>query len=145
MTGGQGSDTVTLVGNDNTVVGGAGPDTIGIYGNTDSLQIGSGREAATILGASDSVTAGGGLASVDLFGSTNATLIDNSGAIYSDTLTGFDNAVGDTIQLPNAAAVAFAVAHQQSMNGGTDTLVTLQDGSTILLKGVTSVNTGFFS
>ena len=48
-----------------------------------------------------------------------------------------------TIKLSGGNTAAFAVAHQT--NSGGDTLVTLNDGSTILLKGVTSVSTGFFS
>jgi hypothetical protein len=37
------------------------------------------------------------------------------------------------------------VAHAQPQNRGQDTLITLNDGSAILLKGVTSINTSFFS
>jgi hypothetical protein len=37
------------------------------------------------------------------------------------------------------------VATTASANSGQDTLITLSDNSTILLKGVTTVNSGFFS
>jgi Ca2+-binding RTX toxin-like protein len=145
VTGGQGPDSVIFVGDGNTFQGGAGPDTVSMYGNSDAVQIGSGAEMVTVMGSADSVTAGSGPSSADMFGSTNATFADNSGAVYADTLVGFNDASGDTIQLESPNTAAYALAHQQSVNGGADTLVTLNDGSTILLKGVSSVSGGFFS
>lgn len=145
VTGGSGPDSILLVGNTNTVAGGSGADTITLYGNTNSVTIGSGPDAISILGANDTVTAGAGNSSLDYIVTTsNATFVD-SAATYNDTIVGFDNSAGDTIHLTGSDTSAYALAHQSSQNGGQDTLLTLNDGSTILLKGVTTASGGFFS
>ncbi len=142
---GGGSDTVTAFGNANTIAGGSGSGTISVYGNTTDVLVGSGPDAITIDGANDSVTAGSGAATVDfIVGTTNGAFVD-SAAVYNDTIVGFDNSSGDTLKLTGSDTASYAVAHQTPQNGGADTLVTLNDGSTILLKGVTNVSNGFFS
>jgi len=40
---------------------------------------------------------------------------------------------------------SYALAHSTQINGGKDTLISLNDGSNILLKGVSSINHDFFS
>lgn len=40
---------------------------------------------------------------------------------------------------------AFAVANAVSQNSGQDTLITLQDSSTMLLKGIAHIDPSFFS
>jgi hypothetical protein len=143
---GGGSDTVTAFGNANTIAGGSGSGTISVYGNTNAVNIGSGPDAITIDGANDSVNAGFGNATVDfIVGSTNGAFVDNAADTYNDTIVGFNNSAGDTIKLNGPDTASYAVAHQTPQNGGADTLVTLNDGSTILLKGVTNVSSGFFS
>ena len=64
---------------------------------------------------------------------------------YSDTVTGFSQASGDTIHLTGSDTPAYAVANATPQNGGADTLITLNDGSTILLKGVSHIDSSFFS
>ena len=51
-------------------------------------------------------------------------------------MVGFDQAAGDRIHLTGSDTVAVASA-TQGQQGGADTLITLGDGSTILLVGVT--------
>jgi hypothetical protein len=41
--------------------------------------------------------------------------------------------------------VSNALAHSTVVNGGQDTLITLSDNSTILLKGITTLNSTLFS
>ena len=71
------------------------------------------------------------------------TLAD-AGKKFTDTVVGFDQAAGDRIHL-TSDTVANAVAHSAQVNAGADTLITLSDGSTILLKGVTHIDSSFFS
>jgi hypothetical protein len=59
-------------------------------------------------------------------------------------VTGFVQSAGDRIHL-TTDTVSNALAHSTSVNGGQDTLITLSDGSTILLKSVASINSSFFS
>ena len=77
------------------------------------------------------------------FSGTNMTLADG-GNKFADTVVGFDQAAGDRIHL-TTDTVADAVAHSTQVNGGADTMITLSDGSTILLKGVSHIDPSFFS
>jgi hypothetical protein len=63
---------------------------------------------------------------------------------YHDTVVGFDQAAGDRIHLTTDSA-SDALACSKQVNGGHDTLITLQDGSTILLKGVSHIDHGVFN
>jgi hypothetical protein len=74
----------------------------------------------------------------------NMTIVDGPNT-YSDTVVGFDQSAGDAIQLTGTDTSVYAVAHQTPENGGQDTLITLNDGSTILLKGVSHIDSTFFS
>ena len=80
---------------------------------------------------------------------SNETFVDGaltgSGNTYSDTVVGFNQAAGDRIHLTGTDTTAFAIAHTTQVNGGQDTLIALNDASTILLKGVTHIDAGFFS
>jgi hypothetical protein len=69
---------------------------------------------------------------------------NDSSNLYADTVIGFDQGAGDRIHL-TTDTVWDALANSQLVNGGQDTLITLSDHSTILLKGVNSINSNFFS
>jgi len=64
---------------------------------------------------------------------------------YSDTISGFSQNAGDTIHLTGGNTSSFAVANATPQNGGADTLITLNDGSTILLKGISHIDQSFFN
>ena len=72
------------------------------------------------------------------------TLVDG-GNEFHDTVTGFSAAQGDTIHLTGGDTVSYALAHSQQVNSGADALIALNDGSTILLKGITHITAGLFS
>ena len=63
----------------------------------------------------------------------------------NDTPVGFDQSVGDRITLVGAHARAFAISHAVPVNGGHDTLITFNDDSTILLKGISRIAATFFA
>lgn len=146
ITGGAASDTINAFGSFDTVNAGSGTDLITSGGASDLIKLGIGSDTVNIVGDSDTVTSGTNAGSnhglINLFG-TNTTLSDGPNQ-YTDTVIGFDQAAGDRIHL-TTDNVANAVAHSTQVNHGADTLVTLSDGSTILLKGVTHINSGFFS
>jgi hypothetical protein len=134
-------------GGHNTVTGGAGSDTINVSGPDNLIRAGTGADIITIIGTNDTVTsgvaAGANQDQIDFSGSTTALLLDGPNA-YSDTVGGFSQADGDRIHL-TTDTVADALAHSTQVNGGQDTLITLSDTSTILLKGVSAIDTSFFS
>jgi hypothetical protein len=145
ITGGGGSDTLVLNGNGNIANSGTGNDTVGLSGNNDMANI-NGTDTVNVSGGTlDTVTAGAGNGLINLAGSaSDFTLVDGPN-IYSDTVVGFNQAAGDTIHLTGSDTASYAVAHSQPANGGQDTMIMLNDGSTILLKGITSINGSFFS
>lgn len=146
INGGSGSDTINAFGDFDTVNAGSGTASITSGGASDRINLGTGSDTVNIVGDNDTVTSGSGVGSnhgvINLFG-TNTTLTDGPNQ-YADTVIGFDQATGDRIHLTTDTA-ANAVAHSTQVNAGADTLITLSDGSTILLKGVSHIDGSFFS
>jgi hypothetical protein len=156
--------SITASGNDDTIYGDSGADTISVSGLYDSVIGGSGSEAITAIGANDLIYTGTGADTINVTGigdtveagtqgfttaaivnltGANTTFVDGPG-IYSDTVVGFEESSGDTIRLTGSDTFSYAVAHATSQNGGRDTLIMLNDGSTILLKSVSQIESGFF-
>jgi len=140
--GGSASETITVSGHDDTVFAGSGDETITAVGFNQIVFVGSGNDTVNLTGSDGLVFAGTGNALVNL-GGINQTFVDQPGT-YQDTVVGFDKAGGDRIHL-TTDTVSNAVANATPANGGADTQITLSDGSTILLKGVTHINGSFFS
>ena len=162
VNGGSGLDTINLFGNwaqRRMAVGattrstrsptgkrqpacGSGATTFGVYSNNDlPITGGAGPGTLTVTGTGDTVTAGSGNLNIAAEG-PNFTFND-SAQLYADTITGFSQAAGDRIHLTTDTA-ANAVANAQLVDGGQDTLITLSDHSTILLKGVNHIDSSFF-
>ena len=148
INGGSGSDTITASASFDTINGGSGADSISVTGTFDLIETGIGSDTVNVTGSNDTVMSGAGAgagqnALINLTGG-NMTIADGPNT-YSDTVVGFDQSAGDTIQLTGTDTSVYAVAHQTPENGGQDTLITLNDGSTILLKGVSHIDSTFFS
>jgi hypothetical protein len=141
ITGGSSADTIGLFGSDGVVNGGAGGGAITATGTGDTVNGGSGPLNVTLGGSGDTVNAGAGNLNVNMGGGANLQFNDDSSAIYNDTVVGFSQPSGDRIHLTGTDTVATTTL----VNSGQDTLITLSDSSTILLKGVTSVDNSFFN
>src|SRR5665213_1924932 len=144
VNGGSGQDTIDVYGAHDTVNGGSGADTINVYGAHDGVVIGTGHDTVNVAGSHDTVSAGNGGGSLISFGGSHETFADAASS-YADTVVGFNQSAGDRIQLAGTDTVAHALADSRQVNGGHDTLITLNDGSSILLKGISSINSHFFS
>ena len=72
-------------------------------------------------------------------------LVGDNGTTGSDTVTGFSQLAGDRIFFPNetAASIESVVASAQASNG--NTLITLPDGATMTLIGITRIDGTFFA
>jgi Ca2+-binding RTX toxin-like protein len=142
---GQGNDLINVNNSLNTISGGAGNDTINVYGSVNLVDVGGGSDTVNIFGSFDTVEAGmqspNTAATVSLFGNFD-TFVDGPNT-YSDTVVGFSQSAGDKIQLGGSNTASYAVAHATPQ--GADTLITLNDGSTILLKGIAHIDSSFFS
>jgi Ca2+-binding RTX toxin-like protein len=140
--GGAGNDTIWMIGNHDTVNGNGGNDLIGSIGDSNQITGGTGNDTIFATGNGDTVAGGGGNDQIAI-GSGAQTLVDD-GTAFNDTVVGFDQTSGDRIHLTSDTA-ANALAHSHQVNGGLDTLITLSDGSTILLKFVNHIDNSFFS
>lgn len=141
-----GADTIDATGNNNTISGGTAPSAAGgsiaSFGNNDVINLG--RSGTVLVGGSQDTINAGANSSGDFdtisFASGTQQFVDN-GQVFVDTVTGFNEAAGDRIHL----APRDTVSSTALVNGGHDTLITLSDASTILLKGVTNVTHSFFT
>lgn len=106
-----------------------------ISGNIAPIVAGGSNDAIHILQDALDITGGG---NDTIYVDELDTSADNT------TVTGFSQASGDRLHLPVFDPVTTALANSQQVNGGADTLITLQSGATILLKGVTSIDSSFF-
>jgi hypothetical protein len=144
----SGANLLSVSGNFDTVsTGGNASDTVGVSGLFDQINL-AGSDTVNFTGGSfDTVTAGAlagtNQSTINLSGSTTNFTLNDGANVYADTVVGFNQGAGDTIKLNGTNTVAFALAHSTVI--GADTKITLNDGSTILLKGITSLNSSFFS
>lgn len=154
---------VTGVGND-TVVAGSGNDsvTLGDFGVANG-----GNGADTLIGGLGSATLGGGGGADSIVASSgggvligesgNDTMVGGAGKdvfIYTssggnDVISGFDPA-NDTLGLANFNDISAAglslqdIINRATVSGG-NTILTMPDGSTITIAGVTGVNVNWFT
>lgn len=143
LAGGNGNDTLIATGSNDTIEGGTGNSSnlIMLNGTGGTVHTGFGSDTVFALFGDDTIT-GNGENTIYLGGGHN-TLLDASGR-HNDTVTGFSQASGDRIHL-TTDTVTDALAHATQINSGLDTLITLSDGSTITLKFVSHIDSGFFS
>lgn len=143
---GAGNDQVTLGDNGlanggngaDTLIGGLGSATLGGGGGADSIVASSG--GGVLIGESGDDTMVGG-AGKDVFIYTS-----NGG---SDVISGFDPA-NDTLGLANFSDISAAglslqdIISRATVSGG-NTILTMPDGSTITIAGVTGINVSWFT
>jgi len=162
--GGSGHDTIAASGTQNALVGGTGGnlvdlsasqsaylsrggnDTINVSGTGDTVVGGTGSSTITLIGSGNTVASAGGNDTINMVGSNEVFLAKSLldvGTPYHDTIVGFDDA-SDRIQLTFADNTQQVMATAKLVNNNADTQLTLGDGSTILLKGVTHVTQADF-
>ena len=148
VTGGAGADTITATGWGDVVVAGSGTETVSLSAGNGWVIQGSGQNTIGLSGDNDTLSAGAqgdGLNQALISVQGNWFTFVDGAATYADTVVGFDPALGDSIHLTGNDTQSYALAHTTQVNGGQDTLLNLNDGSTILLKGVSHVDGSFFS
>jgi len=119
---------------------------VNFLGSGDRIVASAGTGHFALIGADDTVAAGFVSGNSDdriIMGEQNV-FSEGSGS-FADTVVGFDQAAGDRIHLTNET-IHQVVAHGSWLvHGGQDAMIALNDGSTILLKGVTDLNASFFT
>ncbi len=150
-----------------TIVAGAGNDTIVTGTGNDRVGIGEvgiangGGGADTLIGGSGSATLGGGAGADSIVAGTGGgmligevgddTMVGGAGNdvfIYrsgdgSDVINGF-NPASDTLALAVSGVNLLDVISRATVSGG-NTIITMADGSTITLAGVTGININWFT
>jgi Ca2+-binding RTX toxin-like protein len=163
FSGGMGNETVTAFGSHDSIGAGVGDTSINVFGDANTISGGMGDETISVFGNDNVIVPGTGISSINIFGTgdrvdagqsffSEAQIDVNGGDFrlnegaqnFADTVVGFDQHAGDRIHL-TTESVHDALGSSQQINGGHDTLITLNDGSTILLKGISQINHGFFS
>jgi Ca2+-binding RTX toxin-like protein len=164
FTGGLGNETVNAFGSGDSISAGIGDASINVLGNANTVRGGIGEETINVLGNDNLIIPGAGISDIEITGKGDSVDAGNHAFIseaqitvgggdfrfndgsqtYFDTIVGFDQHAGDRIHL-TTESVHDALAHSKQVNGGHDTLITLNDGSTILLKGVSHINSSFFT
>jgi len=125
-----------------TIQGGTGPDTIyGGFGR-DLITGGSGNDL--IIGGRGHETIDGGAGNNMIQVGSGPTLIQDNGVAGHDTVVGFDPAHGDKIGFAgeNKPSIDNVVATANEHGG--NTTITLPDGSTMTLVGITHIDHTFF-
>jgi Ca2+-binding RTX toxin-like protein len=140
--GGSGNNRLETTGSGNLIIGGDSGDVIWSLGRNSAVSAGSGDDFMGVLAGGDTIDGGGGNNVIFLLAS-NVTLTDGS-AVHHDTVIGFEPPNGDTIHLTTDTPTN-ALAHSSLINNGQDTEIALSDGSTIVLRGIASIDTAFFS
>ena len=142
---GNGDAMITSYGDHNTIGGGIGDETIRVLGDDNEVQPDTGLSQVSLLGQGDTLDAGNSGFSVAQITVSGGNFQFNDGSQnYSDTIVGFDRSAGDRIHL-TTESISDALSHSVQVNQGNDTLITLNDGSTILLKGVNHIDHSFFN
>jgi len=147
ITGSTGSGSAIIIGAANsTITGGSGTDLIGATAGS-VLIIGGSGTTAVWGGPGDTIAAGSGNLYVNINHASfsGAVLVGDDGVKGNDTVTGFSQSAGDRIGFPNetTAAIDSVVATAQTSNG--NTLITLPDGATMTLIGITKIDSTFFA
>ena len=115
-----------------------------IHGGTGPDLIVGGGANDTIFGGSGPATIDGGSGHNQIYAGSGGTLIQDSGVRGQDTVVGFNQSHGDgiTFSHEDAGSVAHVVA-TATVSGGSTT-ITLPDGSTMTLVGITHIDSTFF-
>src|SRR5215472_12570077 len=133
ITAGRGADLIYGGKGNDTIQGGSGPDTI--YG-------GGGND--TVIGGSGPATIDGGSGHNQILLGSGPTLLQDSGSAGHDTALGFEVTHGDRIGFEgeNNRSIGKAIATANEHGG--NTTITLPDGSTMTLVGITHIDHTFF-
>jgi Ca2+-binding RTX toxin-like protein len=137
--GGDGNDTIQGGAGPETLAGGQGNDVI-TGGGPQFIQGGAGND--TIHGGIGPDTINPGSGNSDITMGTGPGLLQDTGAGGHDTVFGFDHNDAISFAGENTQSVQQVVATAQEHNG--NTTLSLPDGSTITLVGVTHIDGGFF-
>jgi hypothetical protein len=144
---GAGSSTIVGMAGD-TVTGGSGSDLINALAGSQAIFGGSGHATVWGGGSGDTITGGQGQLVVDIDHANypGSVLVGNNGAKGDTTVTGFSQIAGDRLFFQNetSASITSVIASAQTTSGG-NTLITLPDGATMTLIGITKLDATFFA
>jgi Ca2+-binding RTX toxin-like protein len=149
ISGGTGPDTIYGGAGNDTIHGGTGPELIHggpgndlISGGTgpDTIYGGAGND--TIHGGTGPDTIAAGPGHNDIYTGTGPDLVQDTGPVGHDTVFGFGHNDHISFVGEDPNSIQHVVATAQEHNG--NMTVTLPDGSSITLMGITHINGGFF-
>lgn len=137
---GTGNDAVTL-GEFGIANGGGGADTL--IGGTGTATLGGGAGADSIVAATGGGVLIGEVGDDTMAGGAGKDIFVYRSGDGSDVITGF-NPASDTLALAITGVDLLDVMARAVVTGG-NTILTMADGSTITLAGVTDINLSWFT
>ena len=146
ITGSTGLGSSVIVGAaGDTIAGGSGSDLINGLAGSQAIFGGSGN--TTVWGGPGNTIVGGQgqlVVDIDQANFPGAVLVGDIGSKGATTVTGFSQLAGDRLFFQNetSASIDSVIASSQTRNG--NTLITLPDGATMTLVGVTRIDSTFF-
>ncbi len=146
ITGSTGKGASVIIGaQGSTITGGAGFDLVNGIAGAQRITGGSGT--TTVWGgAGDTISGGSGNMNVAIDHSviSGAVRVGDSGVKGSTTVSGFSQPAGDRIFFPNETTAAISSIVTTAQSSGGNTLITLPDGGTMTLLGITKIDSTFF-
>src|SRR5712691_8123489 len=142
-----GVGTAVIAGQPGNTIAGGSATNLFVNATLRSQSVTGSTGATTVwAGGGDTIAGGSGTMSVVIAHSSfsGAVRVGDNGVKGSDTVTGFSQTAGDRIFFPNetAASINSVVASAQTSNG--NTVITLPDGGTMTLLGITKIDSTFF-
>jgi hypothetical protein len=146
ISGSSGSGSSVIVGaSGDTVIAGSGDDLINALAGSQAIFGGSGN--ATVWGGpGDTIIGGQGNLSVDIDNVhfPGAVYVGDNGINGATTVTGFSQIAGDRLFFSNETTTAINTVIASAQTSGGNTLITLPDGATMTLIGITRIDSTFF-
>ena len=155
VVGGTGHMTAVNVGSNNTIIGGAGGGLLSGGSGSQTLSGAASTGANTFIAGSGSTLIGAGVGNDTVISGTGQSTVFGGGganlyATFSSHSAGsttyiadFSFGAGDRLTVQGFGMTNQQLAQSATVSGG-DTIITLPDGTRIILAGVTNVNSSFF-
>jgi Glycosyl hydrolase family 12 len=148
ISGSTGAGASTIVGAaGDTVTAGSGSDLINALAGSQAIFGGSGHATVWGGGSGDTITGGQGQLMVDIDHANypGSVLIGDNGVKGDTTVTGFSQTAGDRLFFQNESSASITSVVASAQTSGGNTLITLPDGATMTLVGITKLDATFFA
>jgi hypothetical protein len=143
-----GTGTAEIAGQAGDTIAGGGATSLFINATLGSQSVTGSSGASTVwAGGGDTITAGSGTMKTVIAHSSFAgvVLVGDGGVKGSQTVTGFNQIAGDRLFFPNETPGSIGGVLASAQSSGGNTIITLPDGGTMTLVGISKIDSTFFA